>query len=57
MTSLSPLQLQALSDEYYTNGFVLGRDKLYEHMKAEHPNEFMNITPRRRGKSPCLLAG
>ena len=40
MTSLSPLQLQALSDEYYTNGFVLGRDKLYEHMKAEHPNEF-----------------
>ena len=33
MARLSPPQLQIVSQEYYTNGFVLGRDKLYEHLK------------------------
>jgi len=34
MAGLSPQQLQIISQEYYTNGFVLGRDKLYEHLKV-----------------------
>jgi len=34
MAGLSPQQLQIVSQEYYTNGFVLGRDKLYEHLQV-----------------------
>lgn len=34
---LNPVQLQAISDEYYTKRFVLGRDKLYVHMKDSYP--------------------
>ena len=34
MAGLSPQQLQIISQEYYINGFVLGRDKLYEHLKV-----------------------
>lgn len=34
---LNPIQLQAISDEYYTKKFVLGRDKLYQHMKDNYP--------------------
>ena len=34
MAGLSPQQLQIISQEYYTNGFVLGRDKLYQHLRV-----------------------
>ena len=34
MAGLSPQQLQIISQEYYTNGFVLGRDKLYQHLQV-----------------------
>ena len=32
MPPLNPMQLSVISDEYYFKGFVLGRDRLYEHM-------------------------
>ena len=33
---LNPLQLAAISQEYYTDGHVSGRDKLYQHMIDEY---------------------
>ena len=42
MTNLTPLQLQIISDEYYVNGYVLGRDKLTEHLRDKYPQEIFN---------------
>ena len=39
---LNPAQLQQCSHEYYTRGFLLGRDRFYDHMKREYPGQ--NIT-------------
>ena len=33
---LNPKQLQAVSDEYYVKGYMLGRTNLYAHMKRTH---------------------
>ena len=42
---LNPLQLQQISNEYYTNGFLLGRDALYDHLKRTYPNIAPNGIP------------
>ena len=34
---LNAFQLNQLATEYYTNGYMLGRDALYEHMKSTYP--------------------
>ena len=33
---LNPIQLAVISQEYYSDGHVLGRDKLYQHMINEY---------------------
>ena len=33
---LNPIQLAVISKEYYSDGHVLGRDKLYQHMINEY---------------------
>ena len=46
---LTPFQLQIISDVYYSEGFVLGRDKLYEHLQQEKkPNLVGVIDPTGR---------
>ena len=37
---LTPQQLELVSDEYYVNGFVHGRNRLYDHLKASYPGVF-----------------
>ena len=37
---LTPQQLELVSDEYYVNGFVYGRNRLYDHLKASNPGVF-----------------
>ena len=37
---LTPQQLEIISDEYYVKGFVHGRNRLYNHMKASYPGVF-----------------
>ena len=37
---LTPQQLELVSDEYYANGFVHGRNRLYDHLKASYPGVF-----------------
>ena len=37
---LTPQQLEIISDEYYLKGFVHGRNRLYNHMKASYPGVF-----------------
>ena len=34
---LNAFQLNQLATGYYTNGYLLGRDALYEHMKSTYP--------------------
>ena len=34
---LNPYQLELISREYYTLGFVLGRDQLYNHLQQKYP--------------------
>ena len=40
MPPLNPMQLSVISDEYYFKGFVLGRDRLYEHMAQTYNVNF-----------------
>ena len=37
---LLPKQLDMISYEYYVKGFLLGRNKLYNHMKNKYPGMF-----------------
>jgi hypothetical protein len=37
---LTPQQLQVFSDEYHVNGFVHGRDRLYDHLRPSYPGVF-----------------
>jgi hypothetical protein len=37
---LTPQQLELVSDEYYVKGFVHGRNRLYDHLKASYPGVF-----------------
>jgi hypothetical protein len=37
---LTPQQLEIISDEYYLKGFVHGRNRLYDHLKALYPGVF-----------------
>ena len=37
---LTPQQLEIISDEYYLKGFVHGRNRLYDHLKASYPGLF-----------------
>jgi len=37
---LTPQQLELVSDEYYVKGFVHGRNRLYDHMRATYPDIF-----------------
>ena len=37
---LIPHQLEIISDEYYLTGFVHGRNRLYDHLKASYPGLF-----------------
>ena len=41
MPPLNPMQLSVISDEYYFKGFVLGRDRLYEHMVQTYNINFI----------------
>jgi transposase InsO family protein len=34
---LNPAQLEQCSHEYYTRGYMSGRDRFYDHMKREYP--------------------
>jgi hypothetical protein len=34
---LNPFQLERISNEYYAEGFVIGRFTLYVHMKQTYP--------------------
>ena len=40
---LNPFQLQQISDEYYLNNFMLGRDILWIHLKNKFPSP--NVGP------------
>ena len=37
---LTPQQLELVSDEYYVKGFLHGRNRLYDHMRATYPDIF-----------------
>ena len=37
---LTPQQLEIISDEYYLKGFVHGRNRPYNHLKASYPGVF-----------------
>ena len=37
---LTPQQLELVSEEYYVKGFLHGRNRLYDHMKASYPGVF-----------------
>ena len=40
---LTPFQLQIISYVYYSEGFVLGRDKLYQHLQKEKQTNLVGV--------------
>lgn len=44
MAQFTPIQLAAISNEYYQDGYVLGRDKLYEHLRIKYNAPPFNFT-------------
>ena len=49
---LTPFQLQIISDVYYHDGFVLGRDKLYRHLQQEKNPNLVGVIDPTTGGNP-----
>ena len=49
---LTPFQLQIISDVYYHDGFVLGRDKLYQHLQQEKKTNLVGVIDPTTGGNP-----